>query len=284
MIEARVTRAAPNRASGERDANQPQARDQAEPPVPNATTRVNSGEAGRFLSALRGARLPLIMEIKRHDGNGGDLLDDRPVAEVLAQYEAAGAPCVSVVTGRWFGGTEAMLREVTERTDLPVLQKDFITRREQVARARALGASAVLLTAGLLPKSSLGILVEECLSAGLTPFVEVTGEAEIEAVPHAGECVIAVNNKDIRTRERDAGDVGRSLRLLPALVRVGTECPVSASGIGGPDVAARLLDAGYAGLLIGTTLLRTRGGLDTYLSELDGRLARRPATVGEARS
>lgn len=240
--------------------------------MPGATTRENSGEAGRFVRALREARLPLIMEIKRHDGDGADLLGDRSVAEVLAEYEKVGAPCVSVVTGRWFGGTEAMLREVAEHTDLPILQKDFITRRTQVTRAKEFGASAVLLTAGLLPRSSMGSLVDACLSAGLTPFVEVTAEAEIEAVPHAGECVIAVNNKDIRTKERDSGDVGRSLRLLPALERAGTPCPVSASGIGGPVDAARLLDAGYAGLLMGTTLLRTRG-LDTYLTELDSLLS-----------
>jgi indole-3-glycerol phosphate synthase len=233
---------------------------------------------GNFTQSLLAARRPLIMEIKRRDGDGDDLLGDRSVAEVLAEYEAAGAPCVSVVTGRWFGGTEAMLREVAEHTDLPILQKDFITRRDQVARAKALGASAVLLTAALLPRSSMGTLVDACLTIGLTPFVEVTGEAEIEAVPHAGECVIAVNNKDIRTRERDTGDVGRSLRLLPALVASGTRCPVSASGIGGPAVAAELLDAGYAGLLMGTTLLRTQG-LDAYLSELDSRLA----TVGGGR-
>jgi indole-3-glycerol phosphate synthase len=258
-----------------RDVNQPPARDQKGLPV-HASTLVGSGEAGRFIRSLRAAGRPLIMEIKRHDGGGADLLGGRSVAEVLAEYEAADAPCVSVVTGRWFGGTEAMLREVTERTDLPVLQKDFITRREQVTRAKALGASAVLLTAGLLPRSSLCTLVDACLTAGLTPFVEVTCETEVEAVPHAGECVIAVNNKDIRTRERDAGDVARSLRLLPALVRSGTPCPVSASGIDSAAVATELLDAGYAGLLIGTALLRTRG-LDAYLSDVDERLARTPA-------
>jgi indole-3-glycerol phosphate synthase len=244
----------------------------------------------RFIQSLRAARRPLIMEIKRHDGGGADLLGGRSVAEVLAEYEAVGAPCVSVVTGRWFGGTEAMLREVTERTGLPVLQKDFITRRDQVARATTLGASAVLLTAALLPKSSLGTLVDACLTAGLTPFVEVTSAAEIEAVPHAGECVIAVNNKDIRTKERDTGDIGRSLRLLPALVSAGTPCPVSASGIDSPTVAAELLNAGYAGLLMGTALLRAQGpqspespgSLHAYLSDLDGRLTRTPATVGEA--
>jgi hypothetical protein len=39
------SRELPNRTSGERDANQPQARDQTEPFVPNVTNTFNFGEA-----------------------------------------------------------------------------------------------------------------------------------------------------------------------------------------------------------------------------------------------
>jgi indole-3-glycerol phosphate synthase len=221
-----------------------------------------------FIESLLGADRPLIMEVKRRDAHGNDLLGGRSIADAVAGFEAAGAPCISVVTGRLFGGTEAMLREVAEITNLPLLQKDFIIRRGQLHTAQRLGASAVLLTAALLPRSSMRNLVTACRSAGLTPFVEVTSEAEIEAVPDADECVIAVNNKDITTGERDAGDVDRSVRLLPALVRSGTRCPVSASGIDHPDVAARLLNEGFAGLLVGTSLLRARH-LGAWLDALD---------------
>ncbi|MGQ0776801.1 MAG: hypothetical protein ACT4NY_20685 [Pseudonocardiales bacterium] len=221
-----------------------------------------------FIESLLAADRPLIMEIKRCDADGNDLLGGRSIADVVVGFEAAGAPCLSVVTGRWFGGTEAMLREVAELTELPVLQKDFITRRDQLHTAARLGASAVLFTAALLPYSSLKNLIAAGLSVGLTPFVEVTSEAEIEAVPWADECVIAVNNKDITTGERDNGDVERSVRLLPALGRSGTPCPVSASGIDRPEIAARLLDAGFAGLLIGTSLLRANG-LPAWLDALD---------------
>lgn len=224
--------------------------------------------SSQFIDSLLGTDRPLIMEVKRRDAHGNDLLGGRSVADVVADFEAAGAPCISVVTGRWFGGTEAMLREVAEITDRPVLQKDFITRRDQLYTAAQLGASAVLLTAALLPTSSMNNLIAAGLSAGLTPFVEVTSEAEIVGVSHADECVIAVNNKDITTGERDAGDVDRSVRLLPALVRSGTRCPVSASGIDRPEVAARLLAAGFAGLLIGTSLLRA-SGLQAWLDALD---------------
>ena len=68
--------------------------------------------------------------------------------------------------------------------------------------------------------------------------------------------MVAVNNKDIRDRERDCGDTERSQQLLAAVAGSGTPCPVSASGIHRPDAAAHLVDSGYAGLLIGTALLR----------------------------
>ena len=209
-----------------------------------------------FIEALLSARRPVVMELKRQDAAGRDLFAGRSVEDLVAAYEDAGAPCLSVVTGHWFGGTRDLLREVARATELPVLQKDFLTRRSQLEQAREDGASAVLLTAALLPRSTLGNLVGHAVRLGLTPFVEVSTEAETLRVPHGESCVIAVNNKDIATRERGPADVGRSRDLLPALRRTGTPCPVSASGIDRPDVAARLVREGFAGVLIGTGLLR----------------------------
>ncbi|MEW1893003.1 MULTISPECIES: indole-3-glycerol-phosphate synthase [unclassified Streptomyces] len=210
-----------------------------------------------FIESLLSAPQPLVMEVKRRDAFGFDLISGHTPAEIVTAYEKAGAPCISVVTGRWFGGTRELLRDVARLTELPLLQKDFITRKDQLETARELGASAVLLTAGLLSASALRGLTIAALSVGLTPFVEATTEAEIASVPHADECVIAVNNKDIKTRERDRGDLARSFELLPALRASGTPCPVSASAIDSPQTAARLLDAGYKGLLVGTALLRS---------------------------
>ncbi|MCG8915142.1 hypothetical protein L6E12_04970 [Actinokineospora sp. PR83] len=224
-----------------------------------------------FVDSLLAGR-PLIMEVKRKSPHGEDLMAGRAVAEVVASYAAAGASCVSVVTGRWFGGTPELLAEVAAATALPVLQKDFLTRRDHLHRARDLGASAVLLTAGLLTRSSLTTLVEGALALGLTPFVEVTTEAEVAALPLAEHCAIAVNNKDIKTGEKDAGDLGRSERMLPHVLAAGTRCPVSASGIADPAVAAHLVRTGYRGLLLGTSLLRA-GNVADWVSEFDTALA-----------
>ena len=61
---------------------------------------------GPFVDALLAARLPLIMEVKRRTGEGEELMGERTIPELVAEYTAAGAPCISVVTGRWFGGED----------------------------------------------------------------------------------------------------------------------------------------------------------------------------------
>ena len=65
--------------------------------------------ASEFTKALLSARLPIIMEVKRNDGEGAELMGERTIPEIVGQYVAAGAPCISVVTGRWFGGDDDML-------------------------------------------------------------------------------------------------------------------------------------------------------------------------------
>ena len=161
--------------------------------------------ASPFADALLAGRLPIIMEVKRQDGEGAELMGERTIPEIVSQYVAVGAPCISVVTGRWFGGNDDMLREVSGLTDLPLLKKDFITREKQIVAAKEMGASAVLLTAKILPAKTFQHLIELTLGHGLTPFVEIVDQDELDSVIHPGDCIIAVNNKDINTREREPG-------------------------------------------------------------------------------
>jgi indole-3-glycerol phosphate synthase len=208
------------------------------------------------------------MEVKRQDANGVQLMGERTIPELVAEYTAAGAPCISVVTGRWFGGDDQMLLDVVELTGLPLLKKDFITRERQIQAAKEMGASAILLTAQILPKTALPKLIETTLGHGLTPFVEVIDEDELSRVVHAEECVVAINNKNIKDQERDAGDIDVSRGMLEPALRTGTPCPVSASAITDPKVGAELIAAGFKGLLIGTGLLRS-GSVQGWVDEFE---------------
>ena len=220
------------------------------------------------------------MEVKRQDANGVQLMGDRTIPELVAEYTAAGAPCISVVTGRWFGGDDQMLLDVAGLTDLPLLKKDFITRERQIEAAKEMGASAILLTAQILPKTALPKLIESTLGHGLTPFVEVIDEDELSRVIHADECVVAINNKNIKNQERDAGDIDVSRAMLEPALRTGTPCPVSASAITDPKVGAELVAAGFKGLLIGTGLLRS-GSVQSWVDEFEQHRAALGAAVGQ---
>jgi indole-3-glycerol phosphate synthase len=238
-----------------------------------------------FIDALLAGRLPIIMEVKRQDADGKQLMGERPIPEIVSEYTAVGAPCISVVTGRWFGGTDDMLREVAGLTDLPLLKKDFITREKQIVAAKEMGASAILLTARIMPKKPFQHLIELALEHDLTPFVEIADQEEVERVVHAERCIVAVNNKDIRTQEREPGDIDSSRSLLDAVIATGTPCPVSASAITDPRVAAELVAEGFKGLLIGTGLLQAdsiRGWVEEF-ERHRAALATAPMTGSESR-
>jgi indole-3-glycerol phosphate synthase len=240
----------------------------------------------RFIETLLASPLPVIMEVKHRTAEGVELMGDRSIPAIVSEYMAAGAPCISVVTGRWFGGDDEMLKEVAGLTDVPLLKKDFIVRQSQIAAAKEMGASAILLTARILPKGPFQKLIETTLTHELTPFVEVADQAELDSVVHAEDCIVAVNNKDIREQERGEGDIDLSRSLLEATVSTGTPCPVSASAITDPRVAAELVDAGFKGLLIGTGLLQS-GSVQGWIDDFErhrGALADSKAATGRGES
>ena len=226
-------------------------------------------------------RAPIIAEIKPFTPSSGDLLRGRDIVRIAEEYIDGGAACLSIVTGKWYGGNTAMLERLAACVDHPLLRKDFIINREQVRISKEMGAHAVLLTKRLLQKEHLDELAAYAVSIDLMPFVEVAGEAEVTGYnPPAGSAV-AVNNKDIRIRETDAPGIGKSLGLMSGITKAKSVLYVSASGVEAPSDVTQLLESGYDAVLIGTALLRTRcartemirfaSGRDAALHEIGGR-------------
>ncbi|HUS67506.1 MAG TPA: hypothetical protein VMZ28_23375 [Kofleriaceae bacterium] len=210
---------------------------------------------GRFSAALRRARAcgrtSLIAEIKPRSADGVDLLRGRRPTDIARAYAAGGATCLSVVTGKWFGGTPELLAEVAAESTLPILCKDFIRNPNDVRAARDRGASAVLVTLKVLADIAVDAVIDSCRELGLDPFVEVSSPAELARAQARALPILAINNKDIETRERSGEGIDRSLQLKQA----GADTVwVSASGIGAGD-ARTLARAGFEGLLVGTSLL-----------------------------
>jgi indole-3-glycerol phosphate synthase len=117
-----------------------------------------SGAADRrplpFEQALSAEGLSFICEVKRASPSRGIIAADTaefPHMEIAAQYEAAGAAAISVLTEPdYFLGSDRYLRDIAAATHIPALRKDFIIDEYQIYEAKLLGASAVLLICALL--------------------------------------------------------------------------------------------------------------------------------------
>jgi indole-3-glycerol phosphate synthase len=219
------------------------------------SARARASRAARrpFLRRLRDANgAALIAEIKRASPSAGLLVRNFDAAAIARTYTLAGADAISILTEPdHFLGDLAFLAEVRGVTDLPLLRKDFLSRRYDVAQSAAAGADCVLLIVTILDDAALRDCLEEAASFDLDALVEVHDEEELDRAVAAGAALIGVNNRDLRTLSTD---LATSELLLP---RIPHEAfAISESGLQEPEDLARLRRAGAKGFLIGESLLR----------------------------
>jgi len=216
-----------------------------------------------FESALAGAGLSVIAEIKRRSPSRGDLAPGLVPSVVAKAYEGGGAACLSVLTDEaYFGGSVADLTEARSAVDVPVLRKDFTVASNDICDARLMGADAVLLIVAALTDAELTTYLSLAADIGLDALVEVHDAAEAARALGAGATLVGVNARDLRTFEVDLPGAAALIAELPeSVVRV------AESGIKSPADAAVVAAAGCDAVLVGEHLV-TAGDPAESLREL----------------
>lgn len=227
-------------------------------------------EPPAFYSSLRRPQraYAVIGEVKRASPSSGDInvgLD--PASQALA-YERAGLAAVSVLNdATFFKGSPEHMLAAARATVLPVLCKDFVVAPVQVYRARAFGASAVLLIASLLNQPTLEMLTTLVRNVGLEPLVEVHDEEEVARAMRTDTRIIGVNARNLRTLEIDLEVSRRVIASIPERY-----LRIAESGIHDRDTMLDLAGRGYDAFLIGTYLSGAadlQGAVDALMQ--DGR-------------
>lgn len=174
-------------------------------------------------------------------------------AKLAKGYVKSGAAAVSILTEKdYFGGDPSFLAGARDACpETPLLMKDFMVDEYQFELARSIGADAVLLIAALLGPR-LNEMRSIAASLGLSVLIEVHNEAEAEAALAAGDAVIGVNSRDLKTLKVDLA-VAR--RLAPLVTR--SRVSVAESGIRSKADMDSLSSVGYKGFLIGTSFMKT---------------------------
>ena len=204
--------------------------------------------------ARRRDELNIIAEFKKASPSKGVIDDRRDPATTAKAYEAGGASAISVLTEEdFFKGSINDLKAVRSVTTLPILRKDFIFDEFQIYEAAAAGADAILLIVASLTADELRhlrSLAEEEL--GMDALVEVHTVDELEIAESIGAHLIGVNNRDLKTFAVSL-DVSRRIAE-----EVSTDAIlVSESGLRTRDELVELSELGYAGFLIGESLMRS---------------------------
>jgi len=174
-----------------------------------------------------GENLRLIAEIKKASPSKGLMREDFDPAGIAGIYRRCGASAISVLTEEdFFQGSIDYIPVVKEAAGLPVLRKDFIFDEYQVYEARACGADAVLLIAGMLSRSQAEELFHLAGELSLSVLFEVHHWRELDTALLIDVPVIGINNRDLRTLKIDLNTTLELLGDIP-----GEKTVVSESGI-----------------------------------------------------
>ena len=194
----------------------------------------------------------VIAEIKKASPSKGVLREQFVPAEIAADYAAHGAACLSVLTDRdFFQGDPAYLQQARAACTLPVLRKDFMLSPYQGVESRVLGADCILLIAACLEDAELAELSALAHELGLDVLLEVHDAVELQRALAVPDCVLGINNRNLRTFVTDLNTTLDLLPLIPDGRRVVTE-----SGIHSAADIQRMQAQGVNTFLIGEACMR----------------------------
>ena len=203
--------------------------------------------------ALTDSDSGIIAEFKRRSPSKGWIKEDGRADIIPLSYQQNGASALSILADeKFFGGSDEFIRTARHSgVKIPVLYKNFVIDEYQLFQARLCGASAVLLIAACLSRSSCRDLIAKAHDLGLEVLLEMHSDPELEYAELEPD-MCGINNRNLGSFVTDVQNSFRLAELLPK-----DAVKVSESGISNPDTVRALRAAGFRGFLIGENFMKT---------------------------
>ncbi len=197
-----------------------------------------------FKKAIQQKSCLVIAELKRASPSRGKIAEIPDLTERALLYQKSGASAISVLTSERFEGSLSDLKPVMDAVSIPVLRKDFITSREQIAETNA---DIVLLIVSYLGKKTKELLAA-AHEFNLEAIVEVHTADELNIALDAGAEIIGINQRNLKDFTMHP-DVYELIHHIPKNI-----IKIAESGVRNCEDAKRLFAMGYDAILVGEAL------------------------------
>ena len=145
-------------------------------------------------------KFSIIAEIKKASPSAGIIIKNYDPVEIASIYNKNKATCLSVLTEEdFFYGNLVHISKIKQKIKLPILCKDFFIDKFQVSLAKSYGADAILIILAGVSDRVANELYEEALRLNMSIIVEVHTVEEARRALKFKDCLIGINNRNLKT-------------------------------------------------------------------------------------
>lgn len=205
-----------------------------------------------FLKSTKDEPIRIIAEVKKASPSKGVIKEDFNPLFIAENYDKYGANAISILTEpHYFQGDLNYLKSIKEITNIPLLRKDFILTKYQIAEALVYGADFILLIAKSLLQDELNELYNYARGLNLEVLVEIHDEEDLEKALLSGADIIGINHRDLKTFKMD---MTLCEKLIPKIPK--DKVIVAESGVSDIEIIKKLHKLGADSFLIGEHFMR----------------------------
>ena len=196
----------------------------------------------------------IIAEVKKASPSKGIIKEDFNHIEIAKNYIDGGAACISVLTDfPSFQGRLQYMKDIKDKTNIPLLRKDFMIDPYQIYESRLHGADCILIIMKMINIDIAGELYELSTKLGMDVIFEVNNLEELSKALELSPKIIGINNRNLNDFSTNINNSIQLSKSIPEEI-----CIISESGITNRKDIEILMENKIKNFLIGENLIKSQ--------------------------
>ena len=145
------------------------------------------------------------------------------------------------------------MRDIKDKTNIPLLRKDFMIDPYQIYESRLHGADCILIIMKMINTDTAGELYELSRKLGMDVIFEVNNLEELNKALELSPKIIGINNRNLNDFSTDINNSIQLSKSIPEEI-----CVISESGIANRKDIEILMENKIRNFLIGENLIKSQ--------------------------